>query len=341
MHAVRDADKAALEEKNMHPTPTRREFMVALGLAGAALAVPATGSIATARPRRAAAARSIRVAHLTDIHVKPEMRAGEGLAACLRHVRGLPDRPGLVLTGGDLVFDIFEQNFDRSKALWELFTRSFKDGCDIPVRHCLGNHDIWGWNKAKSGTTGTEKGWGKAWACEALGMARPYHSFDQAGWHFVVLDSVQPGQEGAQYAYVGGLDAEQMAWLDADLGATPKSTPVLVVSHIPILSMAALMSGKKPGENLEVRESMFMTDSVALHKLFVKHGNVKLCLSGHVHQQDRIDYDGVSYICDGAVCGGWWKGPNGRCVEGYGVLDLFDDGTFKHEYVTYGWEAEK
>ena len=54
---------------------------------------------------------------------------------------------------------------------------------------------------------------------------------------------------------------------------------------------------------------------------------------------ERIDLDGVSYICDGAVSGAWWKGAKERCPEGYGVFDLFDDGTFKHEYVAYGWKA--
>ena len=42
----------------------------------------------------------------------------------------------------------------------------------------------------------------------------------------------------------------------------------------------------------------------------------------------------------GAVSGAWWKGPKDRCAEGYGLFDLFDDGTFKHQYVPYGWQAQ-
>ena len=44
---------------------------------------------------------------------------------------------------------------------------------------------------------------------------------------------------------------------------------------------------------------------------------------------------------DGAVSGNWWKGHFHEFAEGYGVFDLFPDGTFEHQYVTYGWEAKK
>jgi hypothetical protein len=55
---------------------------------------------------------------------------------------------------------------------------------------------------------------------------------------------------------------------------------------------------------------------------------------------DLPELDGVTYVCDGAVSGAWWKGPKERCAEGYGLFDLFDDGSFKHQYVPYGWKIE-
>ena len=48
----------------------------------------------------------------------------------------------------------------------------------------------------------------------------------------------------------------------------------------------------------------------------------------------------MAFICDGAVCGNWWKGVYHHCPEGYGILDLHPDGRFEHQYVTYGWNAE-
>jgi 3',5'-cyclic-AMP phosphodiesterase len=47
-------------------------------------------------------------------------------------------------------------------------------------------------------------------------------------------------------------------------------------------------------------------DARRIVELFHQHKNVKLCLSGHIHLFDRVLYNGVTYICDGAVCGRWW-----------------------------------
>jgi Icc protein len=52
-------------------------------------------------------------------------------------------------------------------------------------------------------------------------------------------------------------------------------------------------------------------------------------------------FNDVTYICDGAVSGAWWKGRNHECDEGYGLINLYDDGTFDHAYQTYGWLAKK
>jgi hypothetical protein len=41
------------------------------------------------------------------------------------------------------------------------------------------------------------------------------------------------------------------------------------------------------------------------------------------------------------VSASWWKGNHQKVDEGYGVVDLFDDGSFEHAYVPYGWDAVK
>src|SRR5207248_8108539 len=130
--------------------------------------------------------------------------------------------------------DSFETEHDRVKTLWDLWRSCLKSDNSIPVDHTLGNHDIWGWNKKKSKTEGGEKGYGKAWACEMFAREKTYKSMDKNGWHIIILDSIQPqGDDG----YIGKLDDEQFAWLEADLKATPSATPILVFSHIPIFSV--------------------------------------------------------------------------------------------------------
>lgn len=303
---------------------------------GTGLIVP-DSALALAAPQAGKPGRALRIVHMTDMHIQPEKGANEGVTACLRHVAAQKDRPELILTGGDLIMDSFAEPAPRAEALWKLFTQVFKDHCPIPVEHTLGNHDIFGWNKAESKTTGTEPTWGKKWAMEVLGLSKPYRSFDRNGWHFTVLDSVRTdGGDG----YFAKLEDEQMEWLKGDLAAVPAGTPVLVCSHIPILTLTVLGRDQLNKDNkIDLSPGSQHVDCFDLHTLFRESGKVKLVLSGHIHRLDDCTLDGVRYICDGAVSGAWWGGKKDRCDEGYGLIDLNTDGSVQHQYVPYGWKA--
>lgn len=322
---------------------TRRDALGSLAAIGAgALAAGCAAQPAGARGDALSTARTrtIRLAHLSDSHIQPERGAFDGVAACLDHAMALRDRPELVITGGDLIMDGFESTRERTALQWDLFTRVYKDRCGVPVEHTLGNHDIWGWNQRKSRTTGEEAQWGKRWALDVLGAAMPYRVVERGAWRIVILDSVAP-RDG--FGYLARLDDEQMGWLDgvlADAGRDRKH--VAVVSHIPILSACVFDTDAKVRDNDWVMSGGLMhIDAKRLFGMFRKHGCVKLAISGHIHKLDRCEYDGVTYICDGAVCGAWWNGPGDRVAEGYGVFDLFDDGTFEHAYMPYGWTARE
>ncbi len=317
---------------------TRRESLVRTGAAAAGLL--AWGAV----PRRASAAapgagpkRALRIAHLTDIHVEPERRAPEGMTACLRHVQQLADQPDLIITGGDSIMDSLATDDARTQVQWDLWKSILKNECSLPVRSCIGNHDVWGWKKSKSGTTGNEPLWGKKRAVAMLDIENRYYRFSQAGWEFIVLDSTQllPDRED----YTAHLDEEQYDWLVRTLRDCPSDKPVLVVSHIPILSATLLIDADNKDGNTTVSRALLHTDRLKIKDLFAQHPNVKLCLSGHIHLLDRVDYNGVTYLCNGAVCGHWWGGRHIDCDEGYALVDLYDDGSFGHEYVKYGWKA--
>lgn len=328
----------------------RRMLQVsALGAAGLALGawnprLSSAASHAGAGPLQsqpeADPAIALRLAHLTDIHVQPERRAGDGMAACLKHVMALKDRPDLLITGGDLIMDGFEQVQTRTHQLWDLFTRVLKDECGASVEHTLGNHDIWGWNKSKSKCTGQEAKWGKKWALDALGLNRPYRSVLRNGWRIIILDSVAPDPRN-ENGYIGRLDDDQYAWLAEEVKNATE--PTVVVSHIPILSMVSIVfdgNAKEREGKWEVSAGNMHIDGAKIHRLLTANPNIRLCLSGHIHKIDRVELDGLTYICDGAVCGAWWKGPRDCCDEGYGVVDLHRDGTFAHRYERFGWQAE-
>jgi Icc protein len=280
--------------------------------------------------------RALRLAHLTDVHVEPERRAGEGLAQCLRHAQRQADGAQFILTGGDAVMDVFKADAARAKVQSDLWKSVWKQECSVDVEHCIGNHDIWGWNKQGSKTKGDEKNWGKQWALDFYGLTSRYRSFDRAGWHFIVLDSVQPGGN----EYIGKLDDAQFDWLRRDLQATPPTTPTLVLSHIPIFSIAAYMNDctQKNGD-WYIAGGVMHVDARQIKDLFYQHKNVRLCVSGHIHMLDRCEYLCVTYVCGGAVSGKWWRGPLQETREGYSLIDLYPDGTFDVQYVAYDWQV--
>ncbi len=306
-------------------------------------------SVAPASPRRA-----LRIAFITDIHLKPEGPAVEGFTACLRRAQSLKDKPDVFFCGGDAIFDCFAEGKERTKVQWDLWQKMLKAESSLPMECCIGNHDIWGGNRQRSGTTGKEALYGRKWAMDVYGLATPYRSFDRAGWRFIFLDDIflveqgQSGQAAVSFGYHGRLDEEQFAWLEGELQAVPTETPVCIVSHIPMLSVAAFFCGATGNEKLHnddgnwvIPSAWVHTDAKRMKDLFARHPNVKLCLSGHLHLHDRVQYNGVSHVCNGAVCGAWWKGPLRECPEGYGLIDLYDDGSFAVLYLDYGWTAPR
>lgn len=278
---------------------------------------------------------AFRFVHLTDIHVQPELRADAGMAACLQHVSQLNPRPDFIITGGDLIMDALEQDAQRSKMLFNLFTRVLKDNTDIPAYHCLGNHDVFGWGK-KHGVTPDHDGYGKRMYCETFGCEKTYYSFDHKGWRFYILDSVQPSETGL---YQGGLDPEQWAWFEDQLRSKPADMPAVIVSHIPFLSVTYIPDALNENQ-FRIGPATMCAGAQRMAQLLAQH-NGRLAISGHIHMVDEVDYRGVKYVCDGAVSGRWWKGLNKGFPEGYGVFDVHADGKINYQYVTYGWKAEQ
>jgi len=117
--------------------------------------------------------------------------------------------------------------------------------------------------------------------------------------------------------------------------------PVIVLSHAPIVSAATVVVDNKYKDEIgyQLGLSSMHTDAARIVELFDKHTNIRLCLSGHIHLNEQILYNGVTYISNGAVSGNWWEGKRYQTDNGYAMVNLFDDGSFENEYVPYGWKA--
>lgn len=269
----------------------------------------------------------LRIAHLTDVHLKNDLGAPAKFEKCLHHLQNLRPKVDLILNGGDIVFDMNKENLSVINDQWTLYHNMIKNECSLPITYCLGNHDIW-WNENTKGDTF----YGKHFALDQLKLSKPYYSFMQKNWKFIVLDSVHLDIDNTWY--IGKLGDEQFSWLENELNATDSKTPVLILSHIPILT-ATLMIEDDIVNRWQMLGGDMHTDVSKIIKLFYKHPNVKLCLSGHIHLRDKVVYNNVTYICDGAVSGAWWNGNRRETAPGYGVIDLYNDGSFDEQYVNY------
>ncbi|OQA02711.1 MAG: 3',5'-cyclic adenosine monophosphate phosphodiesterase CpdA [Planctomycetes bacterium ADurb.Bin401] len=322
-------------EKNI----TRRQL---LGGSLAAVAGLAAGSKFTTSQAHAGilnkkAKRSIRFAHMTDIHLEPKRNAPQGLTAALRHVHTQKDKPDMIITGGDNVMDMLGCDANWADTQINLLKEIFVKECKLPVKYCIGNHDTWGWDK-NSNTNRDDELWGKERFVKAMGLENRYYSFDAGNWRIFILDSTHIDERDA---YTAKFDDEQFNWL-ADQLKKSQNKHVCLINHIPILSAAVILDGDnvKQGRYTLPDEWMHL-DSRKLVDLFWENKQVKLCVSGHLHLQERLDYNDVTYICDGAVCGAWWGGAFQQCQEGYGLFDLYEDGSFGYQYIDYNWEVEK
>ncbi|MHC5145353.1 MAG: metallophosphoesterase family protein, partial [Planctomycetota bacterium] len=279
--------------------------------------------------------RTLRLAHMTDIHLNEERNAERGFQAALEHIHNLDDPPELIVTGGDLIMDALDKDAQAAHAQWDLFDAVLSRHCQIPVKHCLGNHDGWGLYLDESSRKGEDPSMDMA--IERLGLPGRYYSYEVGGWKFIHLDSTR--MQTQKKSYLAKLDDEQYEWLNQQL-ASSDGRPVVIISHIPIVSATVFLYEDTAKETeLIVPGACMHLDSGGLLGMFKDRPNVKLALSGHMHLIDRVDIRQTSFICDGAVSGSWWQGDYHGFEEGYGLIDLYDDGSFEHQYVAYNWKV--
>lgn len=295
---------------------SRRELLVGVSSLAA-------GATAVSLPRLIEPQVSLRFAHLTDLHITPGKVPEETVTRAIQHAQ--EQGAELIINGGDSIFDALSQERDSVNRQWRTFHEVFQQSCSVQVLHVVGNHDIWGWGRPERDPKTKQE------TLEQLRLQTPYYSREIAGWKIIVLDSIAFDPNLGK-GYTAALGEEQYRWLVQELKTN--TLPCCVVSHIPILSACAFYDG--PNErsgNWMVPGPWMHLDSRQINGLFRQHPQVKLCLSGHIHLIDRVDYFGVSYFCDGSVCGDYWKGAYQGTPPSYALVDLYSDGTFRHQMI--------
>ncbi len=315
----------------------RRDFLRLGGITGAASILASCRS----QPPQTPSAHgdiAIRLAHISDTHVRSQGADARGFAKALHNIQALRPAVDLVLNTGDCVMDSLGAEKEATLAQWDVFMATLTQECSLPVRHAIGNHDVWGWGLPieRRQVLQSDPLFGKAMAVQKLGIPDRYYSFERGGWKFMILDSAHEADQQPGIAYTGKLDEQQFSWLEHELGVTSASTPVCVVSHIPILNACQFLDGdnEKTG-NWVVPGAWVHIDARRLCNLLWQHPNVKLCLSGHTHQVEDLRYHGIKYLTDGAISANWWQGAYFGFPPGYVVVNLYADGSSDSEFVSY------
>jgi 3',5'-cyclic-AMP phosphodiesterase len=299
---------------------SRRDF---LKLTGAAAAIGCGTTLSWAGPEPAA---SLDFVFFTDTHIQPELDAARGCDMCFRKIAAL--KPEFTIMGGDHVYDALGVSGQRAEAVFDLY-RKTEQALQMPVYHTFGNHDAFG-ILTKSGIVPNDPRYGKKMYEDRIG--KTFYSFDRKGYHFVVLDSIQPTDDRLWEARV---DEKQLSWLAEDLKSMGSQAPVIAVIHVPLVTAFETYA-----ERLAAHQKYnTLTVANALEVLAKFQGyNVIAVLQGHTHVTEIVEHKNTKFITSGAVCGNWWHGPRMGIPEGFTLVSL-REGKITTRYETYGFHS--
>ena len=258
---------------------------------------------------------SFSIAFFTDIHLnKGENGCFDGLKKAIHRAGSLG--ADFIITGGDNVdIDVLKDDSATAHELYQQFV-NIQEESPLNFHTTIGNHDRF------TGAYFEDPMRGSALFESYLGPS--FYSFNHENWHFIVLNTVQVVD--GKYA----VGPAQYEWLKKDLQQTGTGTPIVLIGHVPVLSVYT------PAVSETYGFDSFSNFREVLN-LFTDH-NLKLVLQGHQHLYEEIYTRGVQYITAGAVSGSWWGGPYYGTEEGFLLLHFSGD-DFEWQYIDYGWES--
>lgn len=299
----------------------KKALFFAIGLAFFA------GCTTTSPVPKAKADNEFSFVFITDIHLQPELGATVAFAKAIDTANTL--KADFVLTGGDLVYDVLRGNRSRSDSLFQLY-KTMSAKFKMPVYNVIGNHELFGIYEG-SGIEPSDPDYKYGMYERYLG--KTYYSFDHKGWHFIALNSIEEKNK----KYIGTISKDQVEWLKNDLSKIAPGTPIVVVTHIPFVSVQQQISPPaKPV--VGVPNELWVDNRNEVLDLFKQH-NLKLVLQGHLHWVEDINVGGKTrFITGGAIAGrpSWRDTRKG--TEGFMLMHIKGQ-DISWEYIDYGWET--
>lgn len=220
----------------------------------------------------------------------------EKLAECVKVMNA--ERAGFMIELGDLKdqSDTAEQTLGFLRDIERVY-----EGFNGPRYHVLGNHDMDRISKTQFQSVITNTG---------IAPERTYYSFDQQGFHFVVLDANYLA-DGTNYdsgnfkwteAYV---PPHELTWLAEDLkAAAPR--PVVIFIH-------QLLD--------EDAGSLYVRNADAVRSVLESCGRVRAVFQGHHHAGSYRARSGIHYYTLKGVIEG-----SGEKNNAYALVSAYADG---------------
>ncbi len=235
----------------------------------------------------------------------------ESVPDMVRTIQAQGDRPVFGMSCGDIMYDRLELYPEYERGVQRM---------GVPFFQVIGNHDLDQENRTDEASTRTF----------SRHFGPRYYSFDRGAVHYVVLDDVFWHGQG----YMGYLDADQLAWLEADLQRVEPGTPVIVSAHIPVVSTLPMRAGAASpqlGTSIANRDALYR-----LLEPFEAH-----VLTGHTHENEHRWSHGVHEHVSGTVCGAWWSGDITRdgTPNGYSVYEVRGE-EVSWRYKSTGWSDD-
>ena len=206
---------------------------------------------------------------LTDPHIGAEWGDAEPLArlrAAIDAVAALPNRPAAVVVSGDLT--------DNGEPAEYEVVREELDALGAPLFVLPGNHDSRGALR-------------RAFELPGEGEERIDYSADLGPLRLIALDSTIPGE------VPGRLDAEALAWLDAELALAPAQPTLLALHHPP------LATGIPSWDAINVSAA----ERRALGEVVGRHPQLRAIVGGHLHATIAASLAGCPVLAVPSVYG--------------------------------------
>ena len=200
----------------------------------------------------AAPANALTFVQISDTHIGFRKEANPDIVGSLRHamadINALPQTPAFVVHTGDVSHLSKPEEFGQARELLQELR--------VDRVHAIpGEHDT-----IDDGVTGYLKHF------DHDGNGKAFYSFDHSGVHFLALNNVLNFKAGT----MASLGDEQIAWAMNDLARVSRSTPIVVLGHIPLWTI-----WEPWGWGTE--------DAAQMMALLRPFGSVTV-LNGHIHQ---------------------------------------------------------